>query len=453
MAGHSRKLGAVWGAAFVLFVSCGPQGGAAHHASGTGAAPPSAPAPSPRPSAAPALPSPEAADAGTVPAQAEAPPEPVVPATLADSINLFARDLHREIAKKPGNLFYSPLSISIALTMASAGARGQTAEEMAKVLHLGSEARGTHGEYAKLIASLSSEPRAGAPDVRIANRLWVELKSELVPEFAALTSEHYRAPVEKLDFINQPEPSRGIINRWVEQKTKERIKDLIPRDGVTSDDRVVLTNAIYFKGLWAKPFKKTDTRGEVFYDHGTTARKVPMMHALLRARYAETDDAQVLELPYSRGGGPELALVLIVPKDRKGLPAVERHYGREGIGAFVRDLQQAEVRLALPRFKMTVPVGLKRILGQLGMVLAFTNRADFSAMVDQAVKIKEVYHKAFVQLDEEGTEAAAATAVVMGRVSAGPPPRELSADHPFLFVIRDVKSGATLFGGRIVAPK
>ncbi|MCL4753611.1 MAG: serpin family protein [Myxococcales bacterium] len=384
------------------------------------------------------------------------PAEPVVPASLADSVNAFARDLHRELsAKEKGNLIYSPLSISVALTMTYAGARGETAEEMAKVLHLGRDATETHAGYAKLIQKLGSEPLRGAPEVRLANRLWPQKGMELVPEFAEVTRLHYRAPLEQLDFQSQPEASRQRINSWVEHETKERIAELLPKGSIHEEVRLVLTNAVYFHGRWATPFAEAATRDERFFVNGVTPRSLPTMRGTVEARYAALADAQVVELPYARGNGPELAMVIVLPKTRNGLPDLEKRFGREGVGAYVPELRPTRVSLWLPRFTATVRFKLKSPLEKLGMLLAFTTSADFSGITRRppTLYIEDVYHKAFVETSEKGTEASAGTAVVMRTiVSDSPPPPEVKVDHPFLFFIHDRRSGAVLFAGRIVAP-
>jgi serine protease inhibitor len=393
------------------------------------------------------------ADAGDG-AAAEAPPEPMVPPSLADSINLFARDLHKELAKTPGNLFYSPLSIHLALTMTWAGARGKTAEEMAKVLHVRPGDTRVHEEYAKLVAALGSEPKGGAPEIRIANRLWVQNDFELVPEFVALTRDRYGAPIGRLDFFAQPEASRVAINAWVATRTKNHIEELLPEGSIHPQVRVVITDAIYLKAAWASPFPEENTRDDRFFVNGVTAQAVPTMHGDVGARYVELDDAQVIELPYARGGGADLAMVIVLPKGRNGLGSVEKRFARSGATALFRNERPRIVTLSLPRFTGRLALELKPVLAKLGMPLAFTGKADFSALSRHPpLVIDEVYHQAFFRTDEKGSEAAAGTAVVMAvSISGGPSPIEVRVDHPFLVFLRDRRSGVILFGGRVVAP-
>ncbi len=382
----------------------------------------------------------------------EAPPEPMVPRSLADSINLLARDLHKELGKKPGNLFYSPLSVHLALTMTWAGARGKTADEMAKVLHIRPDDTRVHEEYAKLVQALESEPKDEAPEIRMANRLWVQKAFELVPEYVALTRDRYGAPIELLDFIQQPEESRVAINTWVAARTKNRIEELLPENSIGPTVRVVITDAIYLRAQWMARFSKKDTRDEHFFVNGVTPREVPTMHANVAAEYVDLADAQVIELPYARANGPDLTMLIVLPKARNGLRAVERRLARDGVTASLRGARPKGVSLSLPRFSAHAAFTLKQTLQALGMRLAF-RAADFSGLSRSApLHVDEVYHQAFVRTDEEGSEAAAATAIVAVAITEGPPPVELRVDHPFLLFIRDRLSGAVLFGGRVVAP-
>lgn len=383
---------------------------------------------------------------------ADPPPAPVVPATLAASINAFARELHRELSKEKGNLFYSPLSVHIALTMVWAGARGATGDQLAKVLHLDSVDTKVHDEYASLIRRLSSEPTRGAAEIRIANRLWPAEDVQIETDFAALTRSRYGAPVETLNFSGQPEQSRRAINRWVEGQTRERIKDLLPLGSIDPMTRLVLTNAIYFKGTWATPFPGASTRALPFYVDGVTLRKVPSMQGQrVAARYSEQSDARVLELPYSAGGGPRLAMLILLPKERNGVAALERRLSVEGVAPFAGGLRNAQVDVTLPKFQTSKRFTLGVALKRLGAIQAFEEGADFSAMAPRAGRIGEVFHKAFVAVDEAGTEAAAATAVALKSMSDSDSV-EVRIDRPFLFAIRDVPSGTVLFFARINDP-
>lgn len=392
------------------------------------------------------------ADAASMDAAA-AEPALTVPAGLAESVNLFARDLHRELGKEKGNVFYSPLSIHIALSMTWAGARGKTAEQVAKVLHLDSGDAKVHGEYAKLIKRLGSQPAGGAPEISIANRLWADKTLELAEPFVALTRDQYGAAVEKQDFQKEPEAARQVLNHWVQQQTRERVKNLLPERSV-EQALLVLTNAIYFKGAWQTPFRVDKTRDMPFYVDGKRARAVPMMHeAAFRGRYAKIAGAQVLELRYKAGNGPKLAMVVILPERRDGISALEREYAQSGIGPFVEPLQQTAVELFLPRFSAELPFRLSDVLKRLGMIAAFED-ADFSGIArgPTRAKIREVHHKAFVLTNEAGSEAAAATAVVVqGSDLLGVVPI-FRVDHPFLLAIRDLDSGVVLFAGRVVDP-
>ncbi len=415
--------------------------------------PPPEPAAPPPP---PPLASPAAADAGvaTAPAPLPDPPGPLLPAILADSVNRFAGDLYGTLAAQKGNLFCSPLGISVALTMASAGARGKTADEMAKVLHLDPKAIDAHAAYKQLLARLQSKPKDGAPELAVANRLWADNSAKLAPAFVALTQNDYGAAVAPLDFRGAPEPARQTINQWVSDRTHQRIDQLLSAGSIDASTRLVLTNAIYMKARWANPFSHTATRDETFYVGGVKGRKVPMMHLGGPGQYAEIPGAAIVELPYTASQtGARLSMRVVLPTTRTGLAAVERTLAKQGLGAFTGALATRNVTLSLPRFRAKLAFALKPALEKLGMTTAFSDAADFSGIAEPSLQISDVFHQAFVATDEDGTEAAAATAVVMRATSALIAPHvEFRADHPFLVLIRDASSGVVLFVGRITDP-
>jgi serpin B len=291
----------------------------------------------------------------------------------------------------------------------------------------------------------------------MANRLWGRAGYEFQPAFLALTEKHYGARLETLDFAHDPDGARGAINRWVERQTADKIKDLIKPGVLAGDTRLVLTNAIYFKGSWADPFKKEATKDEPFLGGPAAERKVdvPMMHRTGGYRYAEDDAAQILELPYAKN---EVSMVVILPRKADGLPQLERAMDAKWLGGAVGRLKGREnVQVALPRFTMTAEFELSKPLSSMGMPLAFDPaKADFSGMsTRERLAIDKVIHRAFVDVNEEGTEAAAATAVTMRptAVREPEPPTVFRADHPFVFLIRDTRSGDILFMGKVVDPK
>ncbi len=378
-------------------------------------------------------------------------------AKLARSSNAFGFDLYQRLRQQPGNLVVSPASITTALAMTWGGAEGETAAQMRKVLHL----EGTADEVMTLSGQLASSLQDPARPVvfRIANQLFCERTYTLVPAFVAKTRAAFGAPVELLDFKKAPERSRVHINQWVEEKTRRRIQNLIPQDAVKPDTRLVLVNAIYFLGDWADPFKRDETRPMPFHLTASETKDVPTMNRTYQFRIAQQDGVTALEIPYKGG---ELSMMLLVPDAIDGLAAVEGALDAGKIDALASAMRPEWVWVALPKFEVNPGESLRlgKELKTLGMPLAFDpNLADFTGLANpshpaQRLVIGEVFHKGFVKVDEKGTEAAAATAV-MGLetgASAGGGPRPFQVNRPFLFLIRDNASGLVLFLGRVNDP-
>jgi len=371
--------------------------------------------------------------------------------SLARSSNAFGFDLYRRLRREPGNLVISPASISTALTMTWGGARGETARQMRTVLHLKGSAAEVMAASGQLARWLQDPSR---PLVfRIANQLFVEQTYELVPAFVEKTREAFGAPAEPLDFERAPEQARGHINEWVEGKTEHRIKDLIPLGGVDPLTRLVLVNAIYFLGDWAVPFDSRLTRSSPFHLNTSEMKRVPTMLRTGLFRIAQKRGVTALEIPYKGG---EMSMILLVPDEIEGLAAVEDTLTARKLDSLVNAMEEERVGLALPSFEVspTDSLSLGEDLATLGMPLAFDPaRADFTGIANPPdpgddLFIGKVYHKGFVRVDEKGTEAAAATAVVMSRSM----PRMLEVDRPFLFLIRDNASGLIVFLGRVSDP-
>lgn len=376
---------------------------------------------------------------------------------LARSSNAFGFDLYRRLRQTPGNLVVSPASITTALTMPWGGAREETAAQMRSVLHLEGTADEVMTASGELSRSLQDPSR---PVVfRIANQLFAEKTYKLVPAYVEQTRAVFGAPVESLDFKKAPEPSRVRINRWVESKTERRIKDLIPRDEVKPDTRLVLVNAIYFLGDWTYPFESGETRPAPFHLTASEKKSVPTMHREGGYLVAQKDGVTALVIPYKGG---DFSMMLLVPDEIEGLAAIESTLDTKRLDALVSGLKGERVALALPKFEVNpgASLSLGEDLKALGMPLAFDrDKADFTGIADppnpvDRLVLAKVFHKAFVRVDEEGTEAAAATAVmgVMAGAAAGGGPRHVRADRPFLFLIRDNATGLVLFLGRVSDP-
>lgn len=373
--------------------------------------------------------------------------------TVADGANKFAFDFYGQLKGEPGNLFVSPYSLHAALAMTADGANGKTRDEMVSVLKLPADrtqslAAGDLGRF---------YTGKGKPyELATANALWGQTGYPWRPDWLGRQKDRFGAGLTNLDFKADPEACRQTINKWVEQQTKDRIKDLVPKEGIDPVTRMVLTNAIYFKGQWQDEFDKRATRDGPFRLADGSTKPMPLMNRTAGYRYAEADGVQLLELPYKGG---ELSMVVVLPEKPDGLPAVEAKQSTDTLAGWLKGLTNQQVAVALPRFKLDVRAKPVPALQTLGMKLAFDQvRADFSGMTSggPGLYVSDVFHKAFVDVNEEGTEAAAASAVVMKERSAAPidrpKPKVFRADHPFLFLIRDVKHGTVLFVGRLTNP-
>ena len=375
---------------------------------------------------------------------------------LARSSNAFGFDLYRGLGAAPGNRVVSPASVSTALTMVWGGARGGTAVQMARVLRFEGSPEAVMQASGRMAASLQDPSR---PIVfRIANRLFGEKTAEFEPAYLEATKAAFGAALEPVDFKKTAEKARLLINGWVEEKTEKRIKDLIPSGGVSRETRLVLVNAIYFLGDWAEPFAQEATRPAPFTVSASVKKDVPTMHEVESFRFAAKDGLKAVELPYQGG---QMSMLLVLPDAVDGLAPLESSLTAERVDGIVASLAATRVHVSLPKFEIDPPgaLGLAGALAKLGMEDAFSPAmADFTAIANppdprDRLFLSEVFHKAFVKVDEKGTEAAAATAAVMARAGAVmAPPAEFKADHPFLFFIRDNASGMILFMGRVADP-
>ncbi|HTN90740.1 MAG TPA: serpin family protein [Sorangium sp.] len=382
--------------------------------------------------------------------------DPAVPAAdlkeLVGGNTDFALALYQQLAGTPGNLFYSPYSVSSALAMTYAGARGATETEMAGALRFTLPQERLHPAFNALDRALARRGQgAEGKDgegfrLKVANALWGQVGSSFAPSFLDVLAESYGAGLRVVDFAQAPDEARGIINGWVAERTEDRIKDILPEGAIQPATRLVLTNAVYFNAAWQLPFDEEDTAPGDFTLGDGTAVSVPMMNGSAQVGYGEGDGYEALELPYDGG---ELSMVLVLPAEGGEL---EAGLDRERLEGVIGSLGTRSVTMTLPKFKFESTLDLVPQLVELGMPIAFTGRADFSGIDGQGgLFISDVLHKAFVSVDEAGTEAAAATAVVIGETSA-PEPATIRFDRPFLFFIRDIETGAVLFVGRVMNP-
>jgi serpin B len=336
--------------------------------------------------------------------------------------------------------------------MTYAGARGQTATEMASTLHFpGAQAELPAG-FAALAKQLNAAQQASEAEFVLANSLWSQRDFPLSDSFLLVARRDYLARVESVDFVNHPTAAARDINTWVEQQTRDRIKDLIPPSAITPLTRLILANAIYFKGRWQTQFNPKATQPGSFHLTADRAVTVPLMQQKARARLAQLDGVKLLELPYR---GEKMSMVLVLPDQPQGLSAVETRLTSARLRDWLATLDTArpgEVEVTLPRFKSTASLSLSQILARMGMPTAFDQRAaDFSGLTGRPdLHISEVVHKAFVEVNEEGTEAAAATGVIMA--TRAMLTREFRVDQPFVYLIRDQTTGSILFMGRLTDP-
>jgi serpin B len=374
--------------------------------------------------------------------------------TIAEGNNAFAFDLYAQLRTEPGNLFFSPFSIHTALAMTADGARGETLDEMVKVLHLPKDAtaRIAAGDVSKFYAA-----GGDGYELAVANNLWGQRGFPWKADFLDRQRTHFGAELTQMDFVDDAnrEAARQTINASIEKATKDRIKDLLKKDppDLTDDTRLVLTNAIYFKGDWAEKFDAKHTEGATFTMSNGSKKAVMMMNRTADIRYMETDSLQAVELPYKNG---KLSMVTLLPRKHDGLPALEKELTAANLDGWIKQMYRAKVHLSLPKFRSESRFQLSDSLIKMGMPKAFGVDADFSGMHDDAsLCIAKVIHQSFVEVNEESTEAAAATAVVvMVAETAEIPqtPKEFRADHPFVYLIRDTKTGNILFLGRYTGP-
>jgi len=378
-------------------------------------------------------------------------------ALLVEGSSAFALALYQALKGEEGNLFYSPYSISLALAMTYAGASGETAQQMAATLHFILEQARLHPAFNWLDAELArrGEGAQGKDGkgfrLNIVNAIWGQKDYEFLTEFLDVLAENYGAGLRILDFINEAEQCRATINDWVSDQTEGRIENLIPEGAIDELTRLVLTNAIYFNAAWKYPFNEKVTANGPFYllDGGQVT--VPMMRQTESFGYTHGNGYQAVELRYD---GDELSMVILLPASGN-FESFEKELEAQRVDAIIGDMQNTQVTLTMPQFKFESQFSLKDTLAEMGMRDAFSpDDADFSGMTgNRELFISDVVHKAFVAVDEAGTEAAAATAVIVGTTSApGEPPAEVTIDRPFIFLIRDIDTGAILFVGRVLNP-
>jgi serpin B len=365
----------------------------------------------------------------------------------------FAFDLYQKLKKNStGNMFYSPYSISTALAMTYAGARSDTEKQMGDTLHFTLPQTQLHPAFNKLAIELASRGQGAQGkegksfSLNITNDLWGQNDYNVQPDFLKTLAQNYGVGMNILDFINSPEESRITINEWISDRTNNRIKDLLPQGSVNTLTRLVLTNAIYFDAAWQYPFAKESTRNGDFHLLDGSTITVPMMSHRAGFGYAKGNGYQAVELPYD---GKEISMVILLP-DAGKFTTFENSMDFAKVSDIIDNLKTGDVDLTMPKFRFESSFSLKSSLASMGMPIAFSDQADFSGITgNKELTITDVIHKAFVAVDEAGTEAAAASGVVVGVVSIG---TVVTVDQPFIFLIRDIETGTILFVGRVLNP-
>ncbi|MFO8022600.1 MAG: serpin family protein [Perlabentimonas sp.] len=363
--------------------------------------------------------------------------------------NRFALDIYKQFAAQDNqNIFFSPYSLSTAMGMTYAGAKGETKEQIAQVFQFPLDDSDLHSKLGSMKSQLESQASEGV-EVSIANQLWADEEYRFKCLYLWKVKRAYSAPVERMAFRTKPDDCRLEINSWVEEQTNNRIVDLLPKGSISDMTAMVLTNAIFFKGQWEEKFDEEKTTQEQFNTINGSTADCEMMNSKGKYNLYKGNDIKILELPYE---GKDFSMLVLLPNEGTPLSKIEKSIKLEDLNHYISLMAQAEVQVSLPKFKFDAEYQMKPVLSQMGMTIPFSNKADFTRMSRKPdLKIDEIYHKAFVEVSEEGTEAAAATAVVIVRKSVTVP-EKFVANRPFMFIIRDNNSDNMLFVGRVTNP-
>lgn len=373
---------------------------------------------------------------------------------LVDGNNQFSFDAYQQLKNQKGNLFFSPYSISSAFAMAAAGARGDTAKEMFYVLHFNPDAFPAVVRLNKQLIN-SGQSRQGSPVLQIANAIWPQKNLQLLAPFTAIIQKDFGSSIETLDYVHEPAKAVETINRWALDHTNGKIKDLLSLKDVSADTRLILTSAVYMKAAWLRQFNNHATSKAPFHIDANQSIEIDMMQSTDRFSLFVDDEAAVIELPYIHDTqGPALAMLVVLPKQIEGLAKLESGLSLKKLNSWKEQMSRQRVQLSFPKFKIENKMDLNDVMAALGMKLAFTRKADFSGITGSSdLFINEAIHQTFINVDENGTEAAAVTALGMRTTSIEIPeePYEFIADHPFFFIIVDQRTQTILFMGRCVS--
>jgi serpin B len=377
---------------------------------------------------------------------------PAADTRIMPAMNAFTTSAYRQLAGGNANLILSPFNIGTALSMALAGARGQTSDQIQSVLHLRYDPT-YDSALGAMLDDLNKAGNAGGNELHTANGLWVQKGLAIQPAFENTLANNYHAPLTQLDFMGNPEGARSQINAWTEEQTKGKIQNLFPAGSLNAQTRLVLTSAIYFYGKWQEPFLSSRTQPAPFVLPTGATTQADFMNQTEHFGYAETAGAQILEMRYA---GTGIAFDVLLPKTAGGLPDLQKSLTFENLTGWLGTLSARNVQVSLPKFRVESEFSLRQALSAMGMPAVFSDKADFSGIDGKGrLAISEVVHKAFVDVSEQGTEASAATGITMRATAMRMPEKAVvfRADHPFLFLIRDTRTGLVLFIGRLMNPR
>ncbi|CAD5935634.1 Serpin B6 [Planktothrix tepida] len=361
----------------------------------------------------------------------------------------FALNFYQTLQGTEGNLFFSPYSICTAFAMTYAGARGQTEQQIAQVFGF-SQGEDFHAAFSGLERPLKAGQQSNDVLFLSANSLFPQIKYPFLESFLALLEKYYQVKITPVDYYNDFQAARNTINQWVAEQTQHKINELIPPNALTELTRLVLVNAVYFKGSWANPFDRDGTETKPFWLTSDREIPVPMMNITGQFNYAQTEEVQVLELPYR---GNNFSMMILLPRERNGLMELEKNLSLNNLYQWIQPMYTQQVEVSLPRFEINFKSELSNTLAQMGVTDAFDeNKANFSGMDGREhwLYIKNVFHQACIEVNEEGSEATAATAV---QIEARCLPPSFNANHPFIFLISENNTGNIVFLGRLVNPE
>ncbi len=374
-------------------------------------------------------------------------PEPIDATNVIDANNQFAIDFYSQVSQESNeNIFFSPWSISTAFAIAFEGAKGSTADEIRQVFGFPSDYEQRTSQFKSAMNSLN--PDDSKYQLSVANALWLAEKFEPFAEYVETATNFYDSEVNTVDFISNDGVDQ--INAWVEDKTQEKIKDILNPGSTNADTRLAITNAIYFKGNWVTQFNENNTSSDTFWN-GETTSEIPLMHLEPTLfNYTQTDQLQILKMPYE---GDRLSMLVLLPNENDGLTNLEESLSIENLNLWLEQLTAQQVEVFMPKFKLETTYDLNASLIEMGMSIPFSEgMADFGGIAPISLHISQAIHKAFVDVNEEGTEAAAVTVISIFTTSERPPPPVFRVDHPFVFLIQDDSTGNILFIGRMINP-